>query len=307
MTTHTGPFRPDHHTAYSDPGPWSDLLAAVEPTVEAVSAAVRNVIVHYREEQTVLPEDTRGDIHGRWIERTLERDQQRHGTPLTQRRELTERVQGCCRDHTLLACAVLREHGIAARGRVGFSRYFQPDFCHDHVVVEAQFEGPGGRWVRFDTELTGSLGNLASPTDMPVGPDSPFPTAGEVWRSWRAGEIDAGLYGVAPGLPARGPWLIQNYVLRDLAHRFGDELLLWDVWGAMVGPGDPLSPEVLELTDEVAELIAQADAGQDGAEDRLATLYATREGLRPGLSVLRFDPLLPQSRPVGEDLDLTVA
>lgn len=300
-TTPQGPFRPDRHTAYSNPGPWGHLLDAVDPDVESVSAAARNVIVHYRQAMADLPAHTREDIHGRWLVRTLARDQARHGVALTEPRELTGRVQGCCRDHTLLACAVLRHHGVAARGRVGFARYLNPDFCHDHVVVEARLPDAGGAWVRFDPEITGPHGSLETPTDMPVGPDSDFPTAAEVWRGWRAGDLDAGLFGVAPGTPARGPWFIQNYVVRDVAHRHGDELLLWDVWGEMADPAAPLPAELVALTDRVAALTVEADAGDPAAETELTSLYTAR--LRPGPTVLRLDPFEPQSPPVTESLE----
>lgn len=313
MTTLQQPvFRADQHTPYSDPGPWGHLLAAIEPDVASVSAAARNLIVHYREHQTRLPTRTRADIHGRWLARSLERDQERHGTGLTQHRQLTERVQGCCRDHTLFACAVLRQHGIAARGRVGFARYLHPDFCHDHVVVEARVPTAGGRWVRFDPELTGPRGPLETPMDLPIGPDSPFPTAAEVWRGWRAGDLDAQQFGALADSPVRGPWFIQNYVLRDVAHRHGDELLLWDFWGAMAAPSEPLSSPVLALTDQVAALTVDADAGDDAAERALTRLYATATvvghgtveesgtGLRPGATVLRRDPFVPHAPSVEE-------
>lgn len=302
VNTQTEPLRSDRHTTYSDPGLWGDLLAAVEPTVEAVSEVVRNVIVHYREERAVLPEHTREDIHDRWLVRTLERDQQRHGTPLSEPRELTERVQGCCRDHTLLACAVLRHHGVAARGRVGFARYLDPDFCHDHVVAEAKVAHGGGRWVRFDSELTGPHGTLETPTDMPVGPESPFLTAAEVWRGWRAGDLDAHKFGAVPDSPLRGPWFIQNYVLRDVAHRHGDELLLWDFWGAMAGPREPLPADVVALTDHLAALTVDADAGDAAAEAELSGLYTTSPQVRPGPTVLRHDPFTPQAPPAVEEL-----
>lgn len=304
MNTHQkAAFRADQHTAYSDPGPWGHLLAAIDPDVESVSAAARNVIVHYREAMADLPTHTREDIHGRWLVRILARDQARHGVGLAEHRELTQRVQGCCRDHTLLACAVLRHQGVAARGRVGFARYLNPDFCHDHVVVEARLPDAGGRWVRFDPELTGPHGSLETPTDMPVGPESPFPTAAEVWRGWRAGDLDAQVFGVSPDSPVRGPWFIQNYVLRDVAHRHGDELLLWDFWGEMATPDGPLPAELVALTDRVAALTVGADAGDPAAEAELTALYTSR--LRPGPMVLRLDPFAPQAPPVREALDPT--
>lgn len=294
------------HTPYSDPGDLAGLLAAVPPDPATIGTAARNVIVHYREEQSVLPEGSRSDVNLRWLARTLATDQERHGTPLDRPRALTERVQGCCRDHALLACAVLRQHGIAARGRVGFARYFDDNgaagFAYDHVLVEARLGGPRARWVRFDPAIPAPREGLDTPLDLPTGPDSPFPTAAEVWRSFRAGDVDPARFGAVPDTPLRGPWFIQQYVLRDLAHRHGDELLLWDSWGAMTDPRTPLPEDVLTLTDQVADLTVAADAGAPGAEEQLTALYTTRAGLRPGATVRRHDPFSPQEPPVVEDL-----
>ncbi|MCK0113370.1 transglutaminase-like domain-containing protein [Ornithinimicrobium sp. F0845] len=284
-------LRLDRHTAYSDPGPWADLLTAVEPDPAVLSAVARNVIVHYRDDAVATPPHTRDDIHARWLVRSLERDQQRHGSAaLDVARAPEERVQGCCRDHTLFACAVLRQHGIAARGRLGFAGYLNPGFHHDHVVVEARLDGPDGRWVRFDPELSGPQGGLDTPMDMPTGPDSPFPTAAEVWRSWRAGQIDPQQYGVAPGHPEGGPTMIQQYVLRDLAHRFGEELLLWDAWGAMAPPGRDVPEDLVTLTDRVAAQVVAADAGNSVAEEALRCWFLSDPRLHPGDRVHRFDP-----------------
>jgi hypothetical protein len=77
------------------------------------------VIVHYRDAEDRLPMETRPDIHIRWLSVILDIDQQRHGTTLSKPRDESTRVQGCCRDHTLFCVGVLRQHGIAARSRVG--------------------------------------------------------------------------------------------------------------------------------------------------------------------------------------------
>ena len=165
----------DHRTqtAYSDPGVHAHLFDAVAPTIESVSAMARNVVAHYRAQAAHLPAATRTDIDLRWIEAILAVDQQRHGgAPLTSERPLADRVQGCCRDHTLLAVSCLRHHGVPARSRVGFASYLSSDDWHfDHVVVEAWLDG---RWRRFDPELPATPFNtLEDPTDIPVTDDSP--------------------------------------------------------------------------------------------------------------------------------------
>ena len=83
------------------------LLDAVPTELDELSATVRNVIEHYRASEHTMPADTVADIHSRWIARTLELDQQRHPASLAESREPTTRVQGCCRDHTLLSVAIL--------------------------------------------------------------------------------------------------------------------------------------------------------------------------------------------------------
>ncbi|RNI22887.1 MerR family transcriptional regulator [Flexivirga caeni] len=281
----------DHsrHTAYSDPGRFGALLDAVPTDLDDVSAVARNLIVHYRASGHDLPAESVPDIHARWIERTLEIDQSRHPAPLSEPREPTTKVQGCCRDHTLLSVAILRQHGILARSRVGFVDYFVNGWHHDHVVPEVWL---GERWVRFDPEVDAASAALADPRDITAG--SGFHTAAEVWRAHRAGTIDVETYGVDPSVPvARGAWFVRDYVVREVAHRFGDELLLWDNWGCMGGPGS--NAQDAQLIDEVAGLLVRADTGDLAAERQLLDLYRADERLHPGDVVLRMD--LP-----GEDL-----
>lgn len=286
----------DHatHTAYSDPGRFAALLEAVPSELDALSTVVRNVIVHYRASDHVLPADTVRDIHSRWVARSLELDQQRHPAQLAETREPTTKVQGCCRDHTLLSVAILRQHGIPARSRIGFADYFADGWHHDHVVPEVW---TGDRWLRFDPEVAAPTPLLVDPRDILAGKG--FHTAAEVWRGHRAGTLDAETYGVDPSLPvARGAWMVRNYVVLEVAHRFGDELLLWDNWGTMSGPGS--GDQDADLIDEVADLLVAADNGDLAAEQRLLELYRADGRLHPGDEVLRVD--LPEQELVPDSL-----
>lgn len=111
-------------TPFSDPGEHAALLDAVEPTPTAVGAAARSVIAHYRGAAEQLPESGRTEVNLRWVAAMLAADQRRHpGLPLTADRPLAARVQGNCRDHSLLAVSILRHHGVPARTRVGFPDY----------------------------------------------------------------------------------------------------------------------------------------------------------------------------------------
>ena len=77
--------------------------------MDAISAAARNVIGHYRAELADLPEQRRDEINSRWLEAILDLDQDRHPRPLDEPRDLPSRVAGCCRDHSLFVVGALRD------------------------------------------------------------------------------------------------------------------------------------------------------------------------------------------------------
>lgn len=283
------PSRWAEHTAYSDPGRHAALLAAVPADLRGLSAIGNNLIIHYRASGPGLPAENRDDVNARWLERILDLDQQRHPFSLADEREPMSRVQGCCRDHSLFAAAVLRQHGRPARIRYGFAGYFRDDFGADHVIVETWLEDQQ-RWLRFDPEMVTPSDRLPTPQDIPAGAGAPFRTAAEVWTDYRAGRLDdPDRYGVDPSTPIRGPWFIQGAVLYDAVFRAGHELLLWDGWPALSGPDGPSADEAT-LADELAELIIAADAGDTEAEGRLLDRVRTDAVVRPPDVVQTLSP-----------------
>ena len=273
------------HSRYSDPGAHAQLLQAVPPDLDTVCAVARNTIAHYRAASVPLPASSNADIDARWLSRTLDLDQQRHGVPLQQERPEAERVQGCCRDHTLLAIGILRQHGVPARSRVGFATYLSPDTRVDHVVAETW---TGDRWRRFDPGVAGPRGSVDDPLEIPTGAGSPFLTAAAAWSGYRHSGASIDDLGVQAGsLELKGAPFVLAYLIMDVAHRFGDELLLWDCWGAMAMPGQELD---VELGDRLADLVQRADTGDQQAEQDLRTSHATDPRVRPGPQVLQLSP-----------------
>jgi hypothetical protein len=282
----------DHaqHSSFSNPGRYVGFLTGLPIEPEELSAVARNLIVHYRASGHELPVKSRNDINARWLEEILAIDQSRHPLPLDAPRELQSRVQGCCRDHTLFCVGALRTNGIAARSRVGYAGYFVDGWHHDHVIVEAWLNG---RWQRFDAEIDSPWPTLATPMDIghcELG-STGFVTAAQVWIGFRNGEIDAETYGVDPTVPVfRGERFVFDQVIYEVAHRFGGELLLWDGWGRIGDPGQPVSVDDAMWLDDIANLLLAADTGDEDAERELLHRYRTDDGLHPGLTVMQASP-----------------
>lgn len=84
---------------------------------------------------------------------------------------------------------------------------------------------------------------------------------------------------------------MQSGIFGELAHRYGDETLLWDVWGAMTPPDEPMGEELLDVLDEVADQLVAADGGDLEAERSLFERYVRDDRLHPGGAVLRIWPV----------------
>ena len=263
----------------STPGRYAERLAALPDDLSSLCGAARNVIAHYRAELPDLPEQRRSEIDSRWLEVILDLDQQRHPAGLHQPRPVTERVAGCCRDHSLFVVGALRQRGVPARNRIGFAHYLTPGWAGDHVIVELWQQG---RWRRADPEL--GPGFTFDVHDIPAGEDAPFETAAEAWLGWRTGRRDLSTYGLQGNPTLSGPDFVRDYVIFEVAHRYGDEMLLWDGWGATEQAPEP------DVVDELARLLILADAGDDGAEADLWARYREDDRLHPGHRVTTYSP-----------------
>ena len=117
---------------------------------------------------------------------------------------------------------------------------------------------------------------------------SPFLTAADAWTGYRRHGRPIDDLGVRVGpVEFRGAAFVLSYLIMDVAHRFGDELLLWDSWGAMPLPGAPIDTE---LGDVLADLVQQADRGDPDAERTLRDLYERDSRIHVGEEVLQFSP-----------------
>jgi hypothetical protein len=247
--------RPAHMT---DPGALDALLKDAPTDIPGMVAFIQNLLLHvhwasaYRMRLNQARQD---ETHTRSVHDMLALMQRHDPRPLAFVRTLYQRAVGNCRHFSTLGTALFRRAGIPARARCGFGMYFQKDFGADHWVVEYW---NGTAWQLLDAQIDAAQRVM---TQMPFDPlDVPrdqFLVAGDAWQKCRSGKADPDRFGI---FDLKGYWFIAGNVIRDFAALNNMEMLPWDVWGAMIQPGETVPPEKFALFDKLSVLTLDPDA-----------------------------------------------
>lgn len=275
-------------SAISEPGDLTKLLDPLPSDPPSVVRVVSGLVIHpvaLARSGIGHPHLIARDAEARPVRELLRRLLERDPAPLEVTRPIERRIVGTCRHYAILAATIFRHHGIPARVRVGFARYFVPGFHEDHWVCEYRDENG---WRLVDAELgedavAETYAIDFSPTDVPR---DRFLTAGEVWRGLRRREIDDATCGVSFIPAVRGAWFVGASILRDLAALNARELLPWDYWGLarQFRPGTTVPPASAARLDEVADVLA----GSAPEWEALRALYEGADDLRVPPTVLSF-------------------
>ncbi|MCB9137715.1 MAG: transglutaminase domain-containing protein [Caldilineaceae bacterium] len=248
------------HSSTTDPGAYASLLDGLPADLAGIARVSQGLVYHYFGDEQFYgwkpPAARLAEINSRTIARILATLPEKDNRPLTEPRAYADRMVGCCRDFSLIACAILRQQGRAARLRYGFADYFVPGpWWMDHVIVEVWEEtGEGGRWRRFDPELTAAGDWPFDPLDMPA---EPFVTGGRAWQMCRAGEAKPQHFGLGPDNEhVRGWWFIRERLQLDVAALNKVELLCWDSLETL----SEERPADLLILDEMAALSQRPDS-----------------------------------------------
>src|SRR5262249_43761842 len=141
----------------TDPGSAAGALADLPGDLPALARVVQGLVFHYFADEPIFgwrPSPARvAEIDTRHVSSMLARLAALDAGPLPAPRPPERRLVGCCRDFPVLLCALARQQGIPVRARVGFARYFSPDFHVDHEIVE-WWDGTQRRWRLVDAQLS---------------------------------------------------------------------------------------------------------------------------------------------------------
>jgi hypothetical protein len=287
--------------AMTTPGGCGTLLADLPRGIAALAPVAQGLLIHEHiagAYGVTLTDERRATVHIRPVARLLERMMAEDGRPLTAAREPAGRLAGNCRHFTVLAVAMLRAQGTPARARCGFGGYFGSGMFEDHWVCE-YWNQAGQRWALADVQVDDVQLKLFDVRfDLMDVPRDEFLVAGDAWRMCRNGDADPARFGLSI-VNEGGSWWIASNLIRDVAALSNMEMLPWDVWGAMPGPGEPLDDERLALFDRLAELTRDPDA----AFADLTAAYAADDRLRVPGTV--FNAVLRRPEPVLRDNEPT--
>jgi hypothetical protein len=270
-------------SAVSDPGPYASLFDNLPTDTESVTRIAQGLVYHYVAGKFMFgyepPQERMGEIDTRSLKRMIDRILAMDNRPLQEARDYDKRIIGCCRDFSLIACAILRHHGIPARLRYGFAAYFDEGYWGDHVIVE---RWTGERWLRFDPQLAG-----VKQTDFDLFDinDEAYVTGGRAWQMYRQEGADPARFGLGPHVPQiSGTWFIVQRMLLDIASLHKQELLCWDEWSYKA-----LEDAAIE-TDE-ALLDRAAHLSQQPELAPLTELWNSEEKLRIPMEVTCYSPV----------------
>jgi hypothetical protein len=271
-------------SVWTDPGPFASRLHAIPPDPLGVVEAVSGLLTHPMiapAQGIFMPAAAADDRIIRSVEAILDRLVTRDSSGLTSPRTTEGRVFCVCAGFARVATAVFRTHGVPARCRVGFARYFSPSL-EDHWVCEYW---DGAAWHLLDAQLGPHTARGAAPAFPPHDvPRDQFLDASTAWRRMRAGELDPSTMGLS-FLGLTGAWFVAGNVMLDAAALNKEEMLPWEKWsvGRELGPGSTVSPALAERFDAVAAALA---GSPDAAT--AARVYREHEWLRVTPTVLSF-------------------
>jgi hypothetical protein len=241
------------HSVLTHPGAYAALIGSLPLDIPILCRTLHGLLIHeaWIERQGFDPAVFSGQSRATLpVSKRLDQLLAIDPRQLTVARPGESRALATCRDFSLMLCAVLRQHGVPARIRCGFGRYFNGHPYHDHWVCE-YWARDEQRWILVDAELDEPHRNLLKfdfePTDVPR---TAFITGIEAWQRCRTGAIDPEQLGHGT---TTGLFFARVNLARDLLALAKKETSPWDTWRAAREPHLELDEAALSFCDDLAQ------------------------------------------------------
>jgi hypothetical protein len=236
------------------PGRYASLYANLPSDVPSLVKVAQGLIVHvfWAERYGLnLPEERKGEVQLRSMERRLARTLELDPDPLNTPRPNEQKIVGNCRDFSVTLASMLQSKGIPARPRCGFGSYFLPNHYEDHWVCEYWNEAEQ-RWVLVDAQMDELQRNVLRLSFNPLDvPRDQFIVGGAAWKMCRSGQANPDQFGI---FDMHGMDFVKGDFVRDVASLNKMELLPWDCWGLIFTDYTTLPPDDLSMLDRLADL-----------------------------------------------------
>lgn len=240
------------HGSFSNPGIHAPQMMNVSTKIEDLCKVVQGFLlhIHWAEKYGIPKKKIRQDeTELRHVSRMLARGLEIDPRPIPSTRLPMKRLIGNCRHFSVLLTALLRQHGIPARARCGFARYFKSGYHEDHWICE-YWSSKRQRWTLVDAQLDElQIAELKLSFDPINVPRDQFLVAGQAWQLCRHKHVNPETFGI---FDMRGLWFVRDNLVRDVAALNKMPLLPWDAWGMIEKKDDELNEEELALLDRAA-------------------------------------------------------
>ncbi len=159
-------------------------------------------------------------------------------------------IPGDCSAFSALTTSILREKGIPARSRMGFTIYFARNFYSRHWITE--FKNSEGKWQIADSNM-----------NKPLIKTGEFIDAATAWKMVRNFGLDPSLFGIKIDEDNifSGLWQLGGCLICDMYGLMKNELKSHcnDEICDLVKGGTEYSPDELQQLDRLADAILAED------------------------------------------------
>jgi len=243
----------------SDPGQYRKQLDIFPKTLPELVQTIQGLMLHMHWASrygVTLSKARKEEASLRTIQARILKLNELSEQPLSERRLLTEKTVGTCRDFALLLTSVLRHQGIPARARAGFGTYFTKGRFEDHWVCE-YWHTAEKRWVMVDPQLDPmqieTLQIDFDPLDMPR---TKFITGPQAWQRCRKRTVDPNRFGI---FNMHGLDFVKGDLIRDFLSLNKVEILPWDNFLLIDKKFRAMSPKEKGLMDRLARISTGED------------------------------------------------